>query len=389
MRFDLLHLLGNRGRTRPWGQLLDETRNRIALGEELGFDGVWLGEHHFDGEGNDQLPNPVMMLADLAARTERIRLGIAAIGLPLWHPIRLAEDLAMLDHFSQGRVDVAFSRGILRAEIVNINPEADRRDETKSREIFQEHLDIVKKAWTEDPFRHRGQRYTIPWPETSWGGKSMKDYEDENGYLTGVPVIPRPFQKPMPPIYAVSQSEAGFRHAAANGMGVISSHPVGKKLAALDAAYDEEAERFGRPAHVTKVAPAVRDFCLAETEEEARSVVYDSVIARFEVIKRVRGLGEWLDLDENPDDPKLQAMNGFDLMMERDLLFVGTPDSVAERMIRLHKEKGWEHFILSAGTQASADNVERTMRLMAEEVIPRVRRETNADLVAHPEFANR
>jgi alkanesulfonate monooxygenase SsuD/methylene tetrahydromethanopterin reductase-like flavin-dependent oxidoreductase (luciferase family) len=285
----------------------------------------------------------------------------------------------MLDHFSRGRVDVAFSRGILAGEIMNINPDADRRNEEQSRAIFQEHLDIVKKAWTEDPFRHRGERYTIPWPGVGWGGKAMASYEDENGHLTGLPVIPKPYQKPMPPIFAVSQHEAGFRHAAQNGMGVISSHPTGNKLAGLNAAYDEEAAKHGRPQHFARVAPAVREFAVAETEAEARADIYDFVVSRFEVIKRVRGLGAWLDIDEDADDPKLASMDGFDLMMERDYLFVGTPDSVAERMIKLHRERGWEHFILAVG-QASPEAIERSMRLMAEEVIPRVRRETGVDV---------
>jgi alkanesulfonate monooxygenase SsuD/methylene tetrahydromethanopterin reductase-like flavin-dependent oxidoreductase (luciferase family) len=379
MRFDLFHVLSNRGNKRPWGDLLDETRKRTELGDELGFDGIWLGEHHYDGEGSDQLPNPVMMHADLAARTERIRLGIAAIGLPLWHPVRLAEDLAMLDHFSKGRVDVAFSRGILAGEIMNINPEADRRNEEQSRAIFQEHLDIVKKAWTEDPFRHKGERYTFPWPEVGWGGKAMAAYEDDSGHLTGLPVIPKPFQKPMPPIYAVSQHEPGFRHAAQNGMGVISSHPTGNKLGALNAAYDEEAATHGRPEHFAAVAPAVREFCVAETEAEARADIYDFVVSRFDVIRRVRGLGAWLDIDEDPEDPKLQAMDGFDLMMERDYLFVGTPDSVAQRMVKLHRERGWEHFILAVGDMAP-EKIERSMRLMAEEVIPRVRSAVGAEV---------
>ncbi len=375
MRFDIFHALSNRGRTLEWGALLDETRERAELADTLGFDGIWVGEHHFDGEGSDQLPNPVLMLSDLAARTERLRLGIAAIALPLWHPIRLAEDLAMLDHFSRGRVEVAFSRGILAGEIMNLNPEADRREEAKSRAIFQEHLEMVKHAWADDPFRHHGERFTIPWPETAWGGEAMAAYEDENGYLTGLPIIPQPYQKPMPPLYAVSQHEAGFRHAARNGLGVISSHPAGRKLTALNAAYDEEAAKYGRPPGFATVAPAAREFCVAETEAEARADIYDFVVARFEVIKRVRGLGAWLDVDEDPEDPVLQAMDGFDLMMERDYLFVGTPDSVAERMIRLHREHGWEHFILGAG-RSPKDRIARSMTLMAEEVIPRVLRET-------------
>src|SRR3954466_9257248 len=101
-----MHVLANPGRLRSWPELLEEARRRVALADELGFDGAWFGEHHFDAEGSDQCPNPVLLCADLAARTERIRLGMAAVSLPLWHPIRLAEDLAMLDHFSRGRVDV-------------------------------------------------------------------------------------------------------------------------------------------------------------------------------------------------------------------------------------------------------------------------------------------
>lgn len=372
MRFDMFHVLSNRGNARPWQELLDETRVRAELADQLGFNGIWLGEHHFDGEGNDQMPNPILMLSDLAARTRQLRLGIAAIGMPLWHPIRLAEDLAMLDHFSKGRVDVAFSRGILAGEIMNINPEADRRNEETSREIFQENLDMVKLAWTDSHFRWQGKRYTVPWPDTAWGGKAMKEWEDEKGDLYSVPIIPQPFQTSVP-IYAVSQQEPGWRHAAANGMGVISSHPSGKKLQKLNAAYDDEAAKHGgRPAHFAKVAPAVREFAVAETEEEAKADIYDFVVSRFDVIRRVRGLQAWLDIDEDPNDPKLQAADGYDIMMDRDYLFVGTPDSVAERMIRLNKEKGWEHFILAVG-HASPQAIERSMRLMSEEVIPRVK----------------
>lgn len=381
MRFDIMHVLSNRGNTRSWQELLDETRVRVELADELGFNGVWLGEHHFDGEGNDQMPNPLMMLADLAARTRQIRLGIAAIGLPLWHPIRLAEDVAMLDHFSKGRVDVAFSRGILAGEIMNVNPEADRRNEEQSREIFQENLDMCRMAWSQGDwdegidgshFRWQGKRFTVPWPETPWGGKAMKEWEDEKGNLHTVPIIPQPFQTQMP-LYSVSQTESGWRHAAANGLGIISSHPTGKKLQNLNAAYDDEAAKHGgRPAHFAKVAPAVREYAIAETEAEARADIYDFVVSRFEVIKRVRGLQAWLDIDEDPNDPKLQAMDGFDLMMERDYLFVGTPDSVSERMIRLNKEKGWTHFLLAVG-HAGPAAIERSMRLMSEEVIPRVK----------------
>lgn len=372
MRFDVFHVLSNPGRSRSWQDLLDVTRERVELADELGFDGVWFGEHHFDADGTDQLPNPVMLAADLAGRTSRLRLGMAAVSLPLWHPIRLAEDLAMLDHFSRGRVDVAFSRGILAGEILNINPEADRANEEQSRAIFQEHLDIVKRAWTEDPFSWEGERYRVPYPGSRWAGKAYESYHDEQGELTGIAVIPQPVQQPIPPLYAVSQQTEGFRLAARQGLGVITSHPTGNRLLGLNEAYQDEAARVGRPPHVGEMCALVRDFCVAETDAEARRLMEPAMRTRFELIRSVRGLGAWLDVGEDPDDPQLNAMDGFDLMLERDYLLVGAPDSVAERMIRMHRELGVEHWLLSIGSEAEP-LARHSMRLMAEEVLPAVR----------------
>lgn len=378
MRFDLLHVLANRGAPRPWDTLVDDAREIAVHCDELDFDGFWLGEHHFDAEATDQLPNPLMLHTDLAMRTKKIRLGVAAIGLPLWHPIRLAEDVAMLDHFSHGRVDIAVGRGILKGEIVNLNPEADRADEEKSRAIFQEHLDIVKQAWTAEKFVHHGERYQIPQPGLKWpGGTAYDPYRDADGTVTSLPIIPQPVQREMP-LWAVSQQEAGIRLAAHQGLGFITSHPSGEKLRRLNAAYDEECEKIGRrPYNSFAVAPATREVFIAETEKEARAVMEDAINARFDIISRVRGLQAWLDVDEDPDDPKFQRMAGYDIMMERDYLFIGTPDQVVERMVHMAEDEGWEHFFFGL-SQAPLELVKRSLTLLAEEVIPEVLRRTGA-----------
>jgi len=338
VRFDISHTLANAGLTKSWPELLDETRRRAELADEVGIDGMWFGEHHFDRGGFDQLPNPVLLAADLAGRTSRLRLGMAAVTLTLWDPHRLAEDLAMLDRFSGGRVDVAFSRGILSGEILNINPDADRANEAQSRAIFAANLDVVKQVWATDP--------------------------------------PQPVQSPTPPIYAVSENATGFRLAAQQGLGAITAFPSGKVLANMRRAYFEEAERVG-------LAPALRrstvskTCCVAETDAEARRLVEKDVLGLFELIKQVRGLQAWLDEDEDPDDPALNAMNGFDLMLERDHLMVGSPESVAARMIRLADTHGLDHFLLGMGKLDEAV-AERSIRLLAEEVAPAVRRAVDA-----------
>jgi alkanesulfonate monooxygenase SsuD/methylene tetrahydromethanopterin reductase-like flavin-dependent oxidoreductase (luciferase family) len=367
-----MHVLSNPGRTRSWRELVDEARRRAEIADELGLDGMWFGEHHFDASGFDACPNPVMLAADLAGRTTRLRLGLAAVTLTLWHPVRLAEDLSMLDQFSDGRLDVAFSRGILAGEILNLNPDADRADEQQSRAIFAENLEIVKRAWTTDPFSWHGERYRIPWPGSTWPGKAYESYHDQSGQLTGLAVIPQPLQRPTPPLYAVSENATGFRIAAQQGLGTITAFPTRGVLATMRRAYFDEAERIGLPSTARRSALS-KSCCIADTDTEARQITEANVISLFELIKQVRGLQAWLDEGEDPDDPRLNAMNGFELMLERDHLMIGSPESVTERLIRLHERHNLEHIILSMG-RLRPDQADRSMRLLAEEVIPAVRR---------------
>ena len=93
-------------------EMLDNLRQQTVLAEELGFEVMWSGEHHFGPYGIGDLPNPILLGADLAARTSRIRIGQMANIAPWWHPIRLAEDLAILDNLTEGRIEVGFGRGI-------------------------------------------------------------------------------------------------------------------------------------------------------------------------------------------------------------------------------------------------------------------------------------
>ena len=95
----------------PHSQVLDNVREQVLLCEELGFDAVWLPEHHMNPEGFSNSPNPVLFAADLASRTNRITFGFACLTATLWHPIRLAEDVALLDQMTKGRVEVGFGRG--------------------------------------------------------------------------------------------------------------------------------------------------------------------------------------------------------------------------------------------------------------------------------------
>ena len=123
---------------------------------------MWLGEHHFGPYGVGDLPNPILLGADLAARTSRIRIGQMANIAPWWHPIRLAEDLSILDNMTRGRIEVGFGRGIWPYEGPQFHVNADPRKDEKNRELFRETVEIVRKIWSDPYFSHEGPQLQVP-----------------------------------------------------------------------------------------------------------------------------------------------------------------------------------------------------------------------------------
>ena len=182
-------------------QMINNLRQQTILAEELGFEAMWLGEHHFGPYQAGDLPNPILLGADLAARTSRIRIGQMANIAPWWHPIRLAEDLAMLDNMTRGRVEVGFGRGIWPYEGPQFHPNADPRKDAENRELFREMVEIVREIWTNEYFSYRGTNYSFPAEDTVFShplyppNPAWQDGEK----VTKLRVTPRPYQKPHPP----------------------------------------------------------------------------------------------------------------------------------------------------------------------------------------------
>ncbi|TQM32584.1 LLM class flavin-dependent oxidoreductase [Nocardia bhagyanarayanae] len=381
MELDLLYALTNRSGEQSWHDVMLETRRHTQLADRLGFDRIWLGEHHFDVDGTDASPNPIMLATDLAARTERLRFGMAAVSLTLWHPLRVAEDLALLDHFSGGRLDVAFGRGILPIEVMNLNPAANRwNGSDTSREIFDENLAIVRKIWTEDLFSWKGKRYTFPEPGTKFihspGAPMPEGWVGEDGNLVAFGMTPRPLQQPTPPLFAVTESMEGFLGAARKNLRPITWYPTGKVLTKLFENYrDEVAATTGTMPALGEGCGVLRLCCIAETDAEARRVAEPAIVEFFEFLCRVRGIGVWLDADEDPADPRYREMDPWDLLMERDHLMIGSPESVTERMTRLTETHGIQHWLLQMGAPGiAAADVDRSLELFAAEVMPHLRK---------------
>src|SRR5712691_709869 len=134
-------------------QAFDESLAQMTAAEELGFDTVWLAEIHFQ-KGRSVLSSPLVIATAIAARTQRVRIGIAVQVLPLAHPLHLAEDVATVDHLSKGRLDFGMGRSGLPGHYEGFNiPYGESRDR------FLETLEILVKAWTQERFSHEGRYY--------------------------------------------------------------------------------------------------------------------------------------------------------------------------------------------------------------------------------------
>jgi natural product biosynthesis luciferase-like monooxygenase protein len=168
---------------------------QIDAAENLGFDSLWVTEHHFRYFGG-MLPNPQLLLAAAAGRTQRMRLGAAVSLLPMHHPVRIAEDFAMVDLVSNGRLDFGAGRGMHPLEYAVFNA-----DWNTAQLRLPEALDIVVRAWSESAFEWSGEHYRYP----------------------KLNVYPKPLQKPHPPIYVTANRDPeSFRMIGQRGYNLMT-----------------------------------------------------------------------------------------------------------------------------------------------------------------------
>ena len=142
--------------------VLDKTVSIAQTMDRVGFDTLWLAEHHFQREGLECVPNILMLAVRLAHLTERLRLGSAFNVTTMWHPLRLAEDYATADILTNGRVIFGVGRGMHSREVETFG--SPFWDQAANRDLFEEQVDIIMKAFHEESFSHDGEYYKIPPP---------------------------------------------------------------------------------------------------------------------------------------------------------------------------------------------------------------------------------
>jgi alkanesulfonate monooxygenase SsuD/methylene tetrahydromethanopterin reductase-like flavin-dependent oxidoreductase (luciferase family) len=326
----------------------DQALDEVEAAERYGLDAVWLAELHGAPE-RSVLSSPMMVASAIAARTNRIKIGIAVQVLPLSHPLRLAEEAATIDQISQGRLIYGIGRsGVVRTyEDYGISY-------AESRERFAETLEILKQAWTEPAFSYEGKYYSF----------------------NRVSVTPKPYQKPYPELRMAAATPDTFPQIGRLGLPIFVAVRQGPfvQLAERIKSYRDAYAAAGHPGQ-GKVFLRVPAY-VAETRERARAEAKESIMSFFRYQAELgrdsaRRAGGELAVQRLRQVERLEALT-YDEALATQII-VDDPDGFAARLREVQEEIGLDGILaeLNCGGKIPQQRVLNALRLLCEEVKPR------------------
>ena len=341
MKFGYYSQIKDRDNSRVYSDLLDELREEVVFCEEAGFDIAYPDEHHFHF-GYHENTNPIVVGTMLAAHTSRIR-----IGLPLipgnWHPLRLAEDIALLDHLSRGRVEVDIGRGGQRHTLYNLNPQlkdvwpprgkrSDSKAQAASREYFAEVVGLLRKVWMEESFTHEGRFYKFPQEGLPWEFPDPPENPAwvKDGKIVQMCVRPKPYQKPYPPMRMLVHTEHSFSAAAQLDLKAwIMFNPLKKLRERLTLYADVRTEREGRQFKMGEDVTALKFLYVAPTYEEAKRDA-DFILTPY-VRFFCANMPHSFILDDD-EKPRPASDMDWEFFRKHHMILAGSPEQVAEQI---------------------------------------------------------
>ena len=335
----------------PWPEehtpkaLFSDLLEQAVVGEELGFKAIWLAEHHFTRYRLGA--SSLVIASNIAARTDKIRLGTAVLIPPLHHPVRLAEDTATLDILSAGRLDVGFGRGASSSEYGNFGI-----DHVESQARYRETIQMVETLWTTRDCTFEGDYYS-------------------SQHLN---LVPTPLQQPHPPVYvAATRSAESLDFVASTGRRLI----IGVVLN-TDEAIDllqrflDQAQSSGHAAAPSDV-PFFRYFYVAETEEQAHRDAREALNWTLDINTWRREFAVGSEVYESIDNyrnRRTELPPSYEYLAEHRA-FIGTPDQCAAKIQTLH-DAGVRYFGCNFAFGGLDQKKQlRSMELFAREVMPR------------------
>lgn len=317
----------------PLGQQFAERLRLTEAYDRLGFHAYHIAEHH--GTPLGLAPSPGILLAAVAARTKRLRLGPLVYSLPLYHPIRLIEEICMLDHLSGGRFELGVGRGVSPIEVgfYGVDPDAGPRQ-------FPEALRLILEGLTTDELSFRGEFY----------------------HFEKVPMVLRPAQKPYPPLWYGVVNPEGTHWAAKEGAHMVTLLPTEGARAVIDR-FKSEWVGFGRSEADLPLHGVMRLVVLAETDTEARATAaraYASWLGHMRLLWDQKGMEFPLRLP-----PEIGPM------IDAGAAFAGTPARFRDFIKQSVESIGANYVTCDvAFGDMTFDEAMQTTELIGEQVIP-------------------
>ena len=360
---------------------IEELREQAIVADETGWTSMMFAEHHFEIEGYHVTPNPLLLNVYLAQHTKRLRQGQMGLVLPNWNPLRLAEDIAMTDHLTGGRLDIGLSRGYqprsvgVMGQHYHANAAGTGRAEVEAvnRKIVEEWFEVMRRSWSEDLWDYEGEFISVPPTGLEWKhpiSAKLKAGVDGD-ILKQVATVPKPKQLPHPPLFTtLTQSPETLNWPARIGSSVVTLAANLDIVRWVFQAYMDETAKYGRKLKFGEYSKGggvvlCRNVAVGKTHEEAMetarqgSAFWTHWLGEFGFFEALRMKGQ-----EGPV-PKT-----FEQMIKSGFQIVGTPDEVGEAIRRLKDALDVEYIIfVMYGGITEQKRMPESIRLFGEKVI--------------------
>jgi alkanesulfonate monooxygenase SsuD/methylene tetrahydromethanopterin reductase-like flavin-dependent oxidoreductase (luciferase family) len=345
--------------------VFDKTLVIAQVLDRNGYDTFWLAEHHFQPEGYECIPNILMLGVHLAHLTRNIKIGCGFNIAPMWHPLRLAEDYATADILTGGRIVFGVGRGYHTREVESFG--TPMLDADANRELFEEQVDILFKAFNEESFSHHGKYYNIP-PKVPYRGYELEE----------ITLVPRPFNLPVEcwqPI--VSASERGLNFMAKHGIkGIIGGGAAaGGAQAKVIQAWQEVQSRHGRDMELGGDLTIGFNFHIAETEEKAireARMFFEENMKMFAPLGFVRGLTDE-QIAALADPKKIPSANlpTLEQAVQAGAWLCGPPELIIEKLMDTQRRyPGLEQVNVGHPVGTPQSVIVEQLERFAKEVMP-------------------
>ena len=337
----------------------------VQLMDRLGYDSFWMAEHHFQTEGYECIPNLLLLNVHLAHLTKNIKLGCGFNIAPMWHPLRLAEDFGMADILSGGRIIFGLGRGYHTREVESFG--SPLMDQPANRELFEEQIEIIFKAFNQRSFSHHGKNYDIP-PPVPYRGYELEE----------ITLVPRPVSRPVEcwqPIQGGTQRALDFM--AKYGIKGIIGGGVAEGGAMDDViqGYRDALVRAGRDVELGEDLQVGFQFRLAATQEEGikdAAKYYEENLKMFGPLRLTRGLSEQQILDIS--DRRRAPTAGLPTMedaVKSGAYLCGPPEQVIEQLKGVEERyPGLSQVHMGQPISTPHTVILEQLQWLAEEVMP-------------------